>query len=131
MTARESLANSKHKRRVGVCMVLLTVLASICLALMTASAQQDSGQQRPRRVGQGQTPQPKATPTPQATTRPTEPGDEVGEGDVVRVETQLVSVPAVVTDGAGHPVAGLRAENFRIFENGQLQSISNFATSDA
>jgi Ca-activated chloride channel family protein len=131
MTARESLANSKRKRRARVCTVVITVFASICLALLTASAQQDSGQQRPRRVGQGQSTPPKATPTPQAAARPTEPGEEVGEGDVVRVETQLVSVPAVVTDGAGHPVAGLRAENFRIFENGQLQTITNFATSEA
>jgi Ca-activated chloride channel family protein len=55
----------------------------------------------------------------------------VGEGDVVRVETQLVSVPAVVTDAAGHPLAGLRAENFRVFENNQPQTISNFATTEA
>jgi Ca-activated chloride channel family protein len=55
----------------------------------------------------------------------------VGEGDVVRVETQLVSVPAVVIDGTGHPLAGLRAENFRIYENEQPQVIANFATTEA
>ncbi len=49
----------------------------------------------------------------------------------MRVDTQLVSVPAVVTDAAGHPLAGLRAENFRVFENNQPQTISNFATTDA
>src|SRR5207253_5118360 len=58
-------------------------------------------------------------------------GEEVGEGDVVRVETQLVSVPAVVTDRTGHPISGLSIKNFAIFENGKLQSVSNFATTEA
>jgi len=49
----------------------------------------------------------------------------------VRIETQLVSVPAVVTNSAGRPVPGLRAENFLLFENGQQQKITNFATTEA
>jgi VWFA-related protein len=57
--------------------------------------------------------------------------DEVDEGDVVRVETQLVSVPAVVTNSAGRPLTGLRAENFLLFENGKQQKITNFATTEA
>ncbi|HEY0320114.1 MAG TPA: VWA domain-containing protein [Pyrinomonadaceae bacterium] len=111
-------------------LVLTAVIASLCFALAGVSAQQDSNQQRPRRAGRTQPAQPQSTPTPQAT-RPTEPGEEVGEDDVVRVETQLVSVPTVVTDSAGHPLAGLRAENFRVLENGQPQVVSNFATADA
>jgi len=75
--------------------------------------------QRPRRV----------TPTDQ-TTESKKPGDEVDEGDVVRVDTQLVSVPAVVTDSAGHPVSGLRPENFRLIEDGQPQTIANFGTTE-
>ena len=88
------------------------------------TAQQQTNQQRPRRVTktEAQTP---------ATTSPTPPAEEVDEGDVVRVETQLVSVPAVVTNMAGRPVSGLRAENFLLFENGQQQKITNFATTEA
>ena len=126
MAMRSSLANRKTNLRVGAW--LLMVVACFCLAFIRARAQQDSKQQRPRRVGNTQPS--KAQPTPEAA-RPTEPGEEVGEGDVVRVETQLVSVPAVVTDSAGRPLAGLRAENFRLFENGQPQAISNFATMEA
>jgi len=87
-------------------------------------AQQQTNQQRPRRVTktEAQTP---------AATSPTPPAEEVDEGDVVRVETQLVSVPAVVTNTAGRPVPGLRAENFLLFENGQQQKIANFATTEA
>ena len=108
-------------------LMFLTVTGSVLLVLGGASAQQGGSQQRPRRVGQSQ---PSQTPPPSAPAA-TQPGEEVGEGDVVRVETQLVSVPAVVTDGAGRPLAGLRAENFRLFENGQQQAISNFATTEA
>jgi VWFA-related protein len=56
---------------------------------------------------------------------------EVDDGDVVRVDTQLVSVPAVVTTPAGRPLAGLRNENFMLFENGQQQKITDFTTTEA
>src|SRR5882724_9523349 len=106
------------------------VFAGLCFAFLVANSharrqdpQQTNQQQRPRTVGSQGT-----TNTRPQTNSATE---EVGEGDVVRVETQLVSVPAVVTDRNGHPVAGLRAENFAIFEDGRPQRISNFATTQA
>jgi VWFA-related protein len=78
--------------------------------------------QRPRRVnGSEQTTEAQ---------KPSASSDEVDEGDVVRVDTQLVSVPAVVTDGAGRPVPGLRPENFRLVEDGQPQTITNFGTTE-
>src|SRR4030095_11386990 len=58
-------------------------------------------------------------------------GEECKEGDVVRVETQLVSVPAVVSDAAGRHLATLRAENFTVFEDDQKQTIANFSTTEA
>src|SRR5713226_7312380 len=84
------------------------------------NSQPQTNKQRPRKVG-GQ------TNTPQTTSTPTE---EVAEGDVVRVETQLVSVPAVVTDRNGHPLSGLSAENFTLLEDGKPQRITNFATTE-
>ena len=62
------------------------------------AAGQDARQQRPRRVN------------PAGEQQPEKPVEEVDEGDVVRVETQLVSVPAVVTNSSGRPITGLRAE---------------------
>jgi VWFA-related protein len=50
---------------------------------------------------------------------------------VVRVETQLVTVPTVVTDRNGRPVAGLREENFVVLEDGKPQHVTNFATTEA
>ena len=86
---------------------------------------QEPAQQRPRRVTTPDGERPAKAPT-------TNPSiEEVDEGEVVRVETQLVSVPAVVTNGSGRPLAGLRTENFVLFENGQQQKIANFATTEA
>jgi VWFA-related protein len=89
-----------------------------------AARREPQGQQRPRKVGANPSPSP--TPSPQ--TNPT--GDEVDEGDVVRIETQLVSVPAVVTDRNGHPVSGLRLDNFLLLEDGKPQRLTNFATTE-
>ena len=101
---------------------------STCLFPLAAFGGQVTGQQpnqqRPRRVTKDESQSPAKTPQ--------EPSaEEVDEGDVVRIETQLVSVPAVVTNSAGRPVPGLRAENFLLFENGQQQKITNFATTEA
>src|SRR5439155_14802581 len=61
----------------------------------------------------------------------TPPGpEEVGEGDVVRVNTALVAVPVSVLDRQGRFVANLQREDFRILENGVEQSIAYFEPAD-
>ncbi len=108
-----------------------TTAAALCIALISTLSVSVTGQQpkqqRPRRV---------TTDPPAAAAKSSPPAaaaevDEVDAGDVVRVETQLVSVPAVVTNSAGRPVTGLHAENFLLFENGRQQKITNFATTEA
>ncbi len=121
----------KRRRSLLRRVILLTALAVIfagSLPLSRPQAQQVTNQQqqqRPRRVnGNEQTPaETKKPDTPAA-------GDEVDEGDVVRVDTQLVSVPAVVTDSSGRPISGLKPENFRLVEDGQVQTITNFGTAE-
>lgn len=85
-------------------------------------------QQRPRRVNNN-TPEQNTEaqkPAPPATNG----SQDLDEGDVIRTDTQLVSVPAVVTDSTGHPLAGLKPENFRLIEDGQPQTIANFGTTE-
>jgi len=86
---------------------------------------QTNKQQRPRTVGSQNK---NAAPPKQQTGTSSE---EVDEGDVVRVETQLVTVPAVVTDKDGHPISTLKLENFSVLEDGKPQRLTNFATTDA
>jgi Ca-activated chloride channel family protein len=111
-------------------LILLLVFAG--LAASPSPGAQDDVHQRPRRVGAQR---PAASPTPAAKGSPAKgadgAGEEVDEGDVVRVETQLVSVPAVVTDRTGRPLTGLTASDFQIFEDGRPQKIANFATTEA
>lgn len=58
------------------------------------------------------------------------PGGEAVEGDVIRVDTALVTVPLSVVDRNGKYVPNLRREDFRIFEEGVEQKIAYFATVD-
>jgi Ca-activated chloride channel family protein len=102
--------------------LLLKQLPLLLLAVLFASSPtfaQQPTPQRPRRVEQ----QPATNAKPGT--------EEVGEGDVVRVETQLVSVPAVVMNSNGRPVAGLKAENFVLYEDGKKQAVTNFGTTEA
>src|ERR1051325_1514178 len=131
------LANSERIPRRALSYLLLVALIALGCSLVVRAQQQQqqpppaapgSTQQRPRRIGNGKTPAPAPqTPAPAAAAT----SEEVDEGDVVRVETQLVSVPAVVMDGSGRPIAGLRAENFILYEDGRPQEIANFGTTEA
>jgi Ca-activated chloride channel family protein len=52
--------------------------------------------------------------------------DEVGPGDVVKIETNLVSVPVSVLDRQGRFVPNLQREDFKVLENGVEQRIAYF-----
>jgi len=60
-----------------------------------------------------------------------DPGpEEVGEGDIVRVNTNLVTVPVSVLDRQGRFIPNLKREDFSIFENGVEQSVAYFEPSE-
>lgn len=67
------------------------------------------------------------TPSGQAQATPT-PNKTVGDDEVVRIETNLVTMPVSVLDREGRFVSGLRQQDFRIFENGSEQKIDLFQT---
>src|SRR6267142_1334547 len=56
--------------------------------------------------------------------------EEVGEGDVVRVETTLVSIPVSVMDRDGKYIPNLRKEDFRVWEDGVEQRVAYFASTE-
>jgi Ca-activated chloride channel family protein len=53
------------------------------------------------------------------------------DDEVIRIDTQLVDVPVVVTDKTGRPVLGLKPANFSVYEDGKKQDIADFATTAA
>ena len=77
---------------------LLPVLLFACVTLPVAQAQQT------------------------APSKPSAPTDD----NVIRVDTNLVTLPVKVTDRRGKVVYGLAREQFRVFENGVEQEISYF-----
>jgi Ca-activated chloride channel family protein len=57
-------------------------------------------------------------------------GEEVGEGEVVRITASLVSVPVSVVDRQGKYVVDLQQKDFRIYEDGVEQLITHFTNVD-
>ncbi|HEX7314985.1 MAG TPA: VWA domain-containing protein [Pyrinomonadaceae bacterium] len=111
---------------------LPALLALLSLTAPAGRAQmREEAHQRPRRVAPTPTPGPQSPAPSKGSTQKSASGEEVDEDDVVRIETQLVSVPAVVTDRAGRPLTGLKAADFQIFEDGRPQKIANFSTTEA
>jgi VWFA-related protein len=68
---------------------------------------------------QSKTPTPTPTPTPDL--------QEVDPDDVISVNTAEVSLPVTVRDGAGFLVNELTRKDFRVFEDGVEQPLSDFS----
>lgn len=131
---------------------LLLMLAAVLYSTAVA-------QTRPRRVGQSTQSTSQPSSQPASTTdqsdaaRPSRPPvlgganrdpneqkptsstqnagpEEVSVGDVVRVDTTLVSVPVTVMDRDGKYIPNLRKENFRVWEDGVEQQVAYFASTE-
>lgn len=125
------------------------VISFVTLCLCAVSLQPLRAQSRPRRVGQtaGAPPAsvPSASTNPPAPSRPTQSAnaprqkqppatpdsvqqvEEVGEDDIVRVNTTLVTVPVSVMDRSGKYIPNLRQEDFHIYEDNVEQQVAYFA----
>ena len=115
-------------KRAPIC---LSILWMICLSAGMASAQTapSDAPQEPSSLQSIGPPPPLPTPKPKPSVAPTpEPEPEIQENDIVRVSTDLITVPAEVMDRSGRYIGNLRKEDFRIFENGVEQELSYFAS---
>lgn len=72
-------------------------------------------------------PAPKPTPTP---AEDTAPGDDIGAEDVVRITSNLVTVPASVVDSQGRAVINLQLEDFELRVDGQPRPISELSRAE-
>ncbi len=77
------------------------------------------------------TPTPALPGVPVLAVANTNPSDDKSatpdDGDIIKVNTQLVSVPVRVMDKKGRFIGGLAKENFKVFEDGAEQEISLFS----
>jgi Ca-activated chloride channel family protein len=58
-------------------------------------------------------------------------GQTKPEDQEIRVETDLIEVPFVVTDKTGKPILNLKKSNFVVYEDGKLQEVTDFAATNA
>jgi Ca-activated chloride channel family protein len=93
-----------------------------CLLLLSLSAFVQA-QQSP-------SPTPSPTTPPAAPTSAVQSSEEVGEGEVLRISSNLVSVPVSVMNRQGQYVVDLQQRDFRVFEDGKEQPIVHFSNVD-
>lgn len=83
--------------------------------------------QRPELVGSGWGNSGAGTPA-----RPSSEPEDLSEGDIIRVDTQLVSVNVSVVDrGTNHGINDLTRNDFRLAEDGVDQQIQDFESASA
>jgi VWFA-related protein len=125
-------------------------VCSLLLSLFVASFSFASAQ-RPRRVGDGSSTQPASPPASTTPSRPPVLGgannpnnqqpkpnrapeptgpEEVSAGDVIKVNTTLVTIPVSVMDRDGRYVPNLNKQDFRIWEDGVEQEVAVFSSVD-
>src|SRR5687767_14166029 len=59
------------------------------------------------------------------------PPAKSGDDEPIRIDTQLIDVPMVVTDRTGKPILDLKKNNFIIYEDGKLQEVTEFSATSA
>src|SRR5688572_18663491 len=125
----------------------------LLLSLFSTVTSIGLGQGRPRRVGDQQTTPETKSPSPppvrsggppvlgganypnnrkpetQADPSPTPP-EEVDAGDIIRVDTTLVTIPVSVMDRDGRYMPNLKKEDFRVWEDDVEQDVAFFASVD-
>ncbi|HEX7174132.1 MAG TPA: VWA domain-containing protein [Pyrinomonadaceae bacterium] len=82
------------------------------------------------RAQQQQTPTtPEQKPAPDAPA-PAPVGEVIDEDDVLRIDSNLVTIPALVTETTGRPVPNLKVEDFELRVDGQLKQIGEMSRAD-
>jgi Ca-activated chloride channel family protein len=130
-------------KKIFACLFFLSIFAGLTVGLRS--------QTRPRRVGQDSNPEPHNGSTPARPSRAPVLGgqptgnkqpeaqtpedtnkgpEEVEAGDVIRVDTTLVTLPVSVTDRDGKYIPNLTKTDFRLWENGVEQDVAFFSSVD-
>ena len=112
-------------------LTLLLLLVSLVFPLIVI-AQSGRKRETPIKTEKNTDSVPKPSePDPGVNDSKINPDGETVEGDVIRTDTLLVTVPVTVMDRSGRFVPLLKREHFRIFENGVEQKVAYFATNDS
>jgi len=108
----------------GLFRLVLTVVGLIIFAQIGIRVSARIGTSERARIVE-----PTPTPTPSAKTTPT-PARTDEESEVVKVETELVNLNVRVIDRYNRPINDVRQNDFKIYEDGALQTIDFFSRSE-
>lgn len=109
------IPRAESLRRAPALLRLLLLVMACALAAPPCLAQEEEAPPPPPPAHQQQRPRRVLPPEPQA-----EPDE------VLRVDTDLVTVDVTVTDEAGEPVRNLRAEDFKLYEDDAERAVAFF-----
>jgi Ca-activated chloride channel homolog len=102
---KRTLGSCFRRAQISVfCLLLCGVVSTASLAIAQSVPPQE--QKRPRRV------------SPQA--------EQTDPDEILRIDTDLMTVDVMVTDNAGQPVRNLRAEDFKLYEDETERPIAFF-----
>ena len=110
------------------------VVSVICLSFTFSFAQSrraptDSDNQKANKRPTTPTPTPTPTPieTEQSETEIEQDANVQTDGEVLRVDTELVTIPVKISDRKGRFIGGLMKEDFQVFEDNAPQEITYFS----
>lgn len=120
--------------------ILLAVLVSLATINVAADGQSrrvqptDQSQKTNRRPDPAPTPTPAASPS--STPEPLAPTPKVSvpavdEGEVIKIDTEIVTVPVRAVDKNNRFVTGLTKDDFKVFDEGVPQEIAMFSSESA
>jgi VWFA-related protein len=113
--------------RLTLAVAFVFFLASISLA--QAGRRSSAGEAKKNEQTKPAETKPDASKPAETESQTTETNDvEDDDGEAVKVETNLVTLPVVVSDRGGRYVPDLKAEEFGVSEDGAEQKVSFFAT---
>src|ERR1044072_1182032 len=120
----------RMKTRVFFVLACICLLPSAYFLLPTAFAQvgRRFPGSEPAKKKQEPPAEPKPAETPKPKTSAADDEQEVDDGEAVRVETNLVTVPVIASDQGGRYIPDLKAEEFNISEDNAEQKVAVFAT---
>lgn len=109
--------------------IWFAVALILCVALPVWS---QSGRRNEPGKGNKSGPDPNRPGGSTSTSRPssTPPNDEVDDGDIVRITSNLVPIPVSVVDRRGNAVTNLKLEDFELRVDGTVRTVSDLTRSE-